>query len=138
VTVAEGKAKVAELEEWAAPRRQRLKQLQDEALALQRDLRAKRGVAADDVLRELDNRARDAARTFEDERRSFQRELEQKQEEFLADVAVKVGAVASDYGRANDYDAIFVLNAQPLIYVAEAADLTETVVQLYDERFPAD
>ena len=95
-------------------------------------------MAADDVLRELDNRAREAARRFEDERRSFQRELEQKQEEFLADVAVKVGAVASDYGRANDFDAIFVLNAQPLIYVADAADLTETVIRLYDERFPVD
>jgi len=29
-----------------------------------------------------------------------------------------------------------VLNAQPLIYVADAADLTDTVIRLYDERFP--
>ena len=44
--------------------------------------------------------------------------------------------MASDYARANDYDAIFVLNAQPLIYIADAADLTDTVIRLYDERFP--
>ena len=58
--------------------------------------------------------------------------------EFLSDVAVKVGTVASDYGRDNDYDAIFVLKAQPLVYVRESADLTDTIIKLYDQRFPHD
>jgi len=29
-----------------------------------------------------------------------------------------------------------VLTAQPLIYVSDAADLTDTVIRLYDQRFP--
>lgn len=138
VTVAEGKAKLAELEAWAEPRRERLEQLQAEGRALQKELAEKRGVVAADAVRELENRIRDAARSFEDERRAFQRDLEKKQDEFLADIAVKVGTVASEYAEANGYDAVFVLNAQPLIYVADSADLTETVIRLYDQRFPVE
>jgi Skp family chaperone for outer membrane proteins len=137
-TVAEGKAKIAELESWAEPRRQRLQELQQAAQAAERDLRTRGGVVSGEVRSELERTARDAVRAFEDARREFQRELEKKQEDFFADIAVKVGTVASDYARTNGYDAIFVLNAQPLIYVAEAADLTDTVIRLYDERFPVE
>jgi len=45
--------------------------------------------------------------------------------------------VASEYGKANDFDAIFTLQAQPLIYIADGADVTATVIRLFDERFPA-
>jgi Skp family chaperone for outer membrane proteins len=135
-TVAEGQAKLAELEAWAQPRRQRLQELQQAAQAAERDLRTRGGVVSGDVRSELERTARDAVRAFEDARRDFQRDLEKKQEDFLAEIAVKVGTVASDYAKANDYDAIFVLNAQPLIYVADSADLTDTVIRLYDERFP--
>jgi outer membrane protein len=135
-SVAEGKAKLVELEGWAEPRRAQLQELQQAAQAAEQELRTRGNVVSGEALRDLQNRVRDTARAFEDARRDFQRDLQKKQDEFLSDVAVKVGTVASDYGRANDYDAIFVLNAQPLIYVADAADLTDTVIRLYDQRFP--
>ena len=78
----------------------------------------------------------DARRAFEDAKRNFERDLTAKQDEFLGEVAVKVGKVASDYGKANDYDAILVLQAQPIIYLAEESNLTETIIRLYDQRFP--
>jgi len=134
--VAEGRAKLAELEAWVAPRRAELEQLQQEAGELSRELQQKRPVATSEALGDLEIRARDAVRRFEDARRAFERELSKKQDEFLADVAVKVGTVASDYGREQGLDAIFVLTAQPLIYVSDAADLTDTVIRLYDQRFP--
>ena len=51
-------------------------------------------------------------------------------------MATKIGTVATDYGRANDFDAIFMLQTQPLVYVRDSADVTDTVIRLYDERFP--
>lgn len=134
--VDEGKAKIAELDAWANPRRQEVARLQQQAVALSQELQQKRAVAAPDVVAELEQRARDAARSFEDGRRQFERELDRKQTEFLSDVAVKVGTVASDYGRSQGFDAIFVLKAQPLVYVADGADVTDTVIRLYNERFP--
>jgi Skp family chaperone for outer membrane proteins len=134
--VKEGKAQLEALEQWAAPRRTEVQGLADKVAELRRQIAQQRGVATEESLERLNQQELEARRAFEDGRRDFERELNTKQEEFLGDVAVKVGKVASDYGKANDFDAIFVLNAQPLIYVAEGADLTDTVIRLYDERFP--
>lgn len=135
-SVAEGKAKLKDLEAWAQPQRERLQALQQEAVKLQQEFNSKRGVATPDAMKELESKARAAARSFEDAKRAYDRDLDAKQNEFLSNVAVKVGTVSSDYGKANDFDAIFVLKAQPLIYIADSADLTDTIIRLYDERFP--
>jgi hypothetical protein len=44
--------------------------------------------------------------------------------------------VAADYAAVNSIDAIFILNNQPLVYIAESAIITDAVIRLYDERFP--
>jgi Skp family chaperone for outer membrane proteins len=137
-TVQEGQAKIKELEAWATPERERVEQLSADLAEIRQKIVAQRSVASEEVLRQLQDEELQARRTFEDARREFERQLEVKQNEFLADVAVKVGRVASDYGKANDYDAIFLLSAQPLVYVAESANLTDTVIRLYNERFPGE
>ncbi len=135
-TVGEGKRALAELEAWATPRRQELERLQAAAAAAVQDFEQRRAVVNEEEARQLEIQARAAARSFEDARRAFQRDSEAKQNEFLANVAVKVGAVASEYAKEKGFEAVFVLNAQPLIYVAESADLTDIVIRLYDQRFP--
>jgi len=135
-TVREGQAKLRELEAWAEPERERIVELQNRLAEIQQRLAQQRSVASEEILAELQQEELQARRGLEDAGRRFERELERKQNEFLSDVAVKVGTVASDYGRANDYDAIFVLKAQPLVYVSESANLTEIVIRRYNERFP--
>lgn len=134
--VDEGRAKISELDEWAKPRRDRLDRLAARISELRQEIAQKQSIASEEAVQALQQDELQARRDFEDSRRDFEHELDQKQNEFLADVAVKVGTVASEYGRTNDYDAIFVLKAQPLIYVRESADLTDTVIRLYNERFP--
>jgi Skp family chaperone for outer membrane proteins len=135
-SVEEGQAKLKSLDEWARPERERVEGLRDRVNELRQQIAQQRPVASAEALQAVEQEELEARRAFEDARRTFERELEVKQNEFLADVAVKVGTVASDYGRANDFDAIFVLKAQPLVYVAESADLTEVVIRMYNERFP--
>jgi len=135
-SVKEGQAKLREFEAWAEPERQRVEALQARMNDLRQQINQQSTVAAEEALEELRQRELDARREFEEARRAFQRQLEAKQNEFLGDVAVKVGTVASEYGKTNGYDAIFVLNAQPLVFVAESADITDTIIKLYDERYP--
>ena len=135
-SVGEGKKALAALEAWATPKRKELERLQTTAAAAVKEFEQRRTVVADDVARQLETQAREAARAFEDARRTFQRELEAKQNEMVQDVAVKVGTVASEYAKEKGLEAVFVLNAQPLIYFAESSDLTDTVIRLYDQRFP--
>lgn len=135
-SVGEGKKALAALEGWATPRRQELERLQTAASAAVQEFEQRRGVMTEDAARQAESQARAAARAFEDARRDFQRDLQAKQEELVAGVAVKVGTVASDYAKEKGFEAVFVLNAQPLIYVADSSDLTDIVIRLYDQRFP--
>ena len=138
VTVGQGKAKLQELEEWATPRRARLEQMQADAVQLRDQLAAQRNVASQEVVEKLERDLLQAGRDLEDASRNFNRDLDAKQNELLGEVALKIGTVASDYGKANDFDAIFMLKAQPLAYYSEASDITDIVIRLYNERFPAD
>jgi Skp family chaperone for outer membrane proteins len=136
ITVDEGAAKVKELEAWAGPERKRVEGLGDRVNELRQQIAAQRRVASEEIVKDLETQEIQARRAFDDARREFERMLDQKQSEALGQVAVKVGTVASDYAQANGFDAVFVLNAQPLVFVAESADLTDTVIRLYNERFP--
>lgn len=135
-SVGEGKRQLKALEEWAQPRRERLQEMRTSLVNLNNQLTTQRSVASAETVKQLEGQLLRAQREFEDAGRNFNRDLDAKQNEFLEDVATKIGTVASDYGRANDFDAIFMLNAQPLVYVRDSADVTDTVIRLYNERFP--
>ncbi len=135
-SVGEGKRQLKALEEWAQPRQERLQEMRTNLVNLNNQLTTQRSVASAETVKQLEEQLLRARREFEDAGRSFNRNLESKQNEFLEDVATKIGTVASDYGEANDFDAIFMLNAQPLVYIRDSADVTDTVIRLYDERFP--
>lgn len=135
-TVQEGRAKLEELKAWAEPNNQRVEQVGQRVAELQRQVVQQRGVANAEALARLEAEELDARRRFEDLRRDLARELDARQNQLLGEVARKLNQVVSDYAKANDYDAIFILKDSMLIYLASASDLTDTIIRLYDERFP--
>ena len=135
-TVQEGKRQLQALQDWARPRQERIEELRAKAVELNNQLNNQRSVASASVLAELEEQLLRAQRDFEDAGRTFNRNLEAKQNEFLEDVATKIGQIASEYAAANDFDAIFMLQAQPLAYVRDSANITDIVIRLYDEKFP--
>jgi len=135
-TVQEGKRQLQALQDWAQPRQERIEQLRAKAVELNEQLNAQRSVASASVLAELEEELLRAQRDFEDAGRTFNRNVDAKQNEFLAEVATKIGQVASEYAEANDFDAVFMLQAQPLAYIRQANDITDIVIRLYDEKFP--
>jgi outer membrane protein len=135
-TTQQGQVQVKALDDWAKPRQEQLEQLRTRAVELTNQLAAQRNVASPEAVAQLEKDVIQARRAFEDGGRAFNRDLDAKQNELLGDVALKIGEVASEYGKANDFDAIFTLQAQPLIYIADAANVTDTVIRLFDERYP--
>ncbi|MCK5378396.1 MAG: OmpH family outer membrane protein [Acidobacteria bacterium] len=134
--VQEGQAKAMQLEAWAQPQQKKVEAAAARVAEIRQQIAQQRSVASPETLDRLGREELDARRVFEDAKRNFERDLSAKQDEFLAEVAVKVGRVASDYGKANGFDAILVLKAQPIIYLSEEANLTDTIIRLYNERFP--
>ena len=134
--VEEAKQKFDELRSWQDPQQARLDSLRQRVMVLREQLAREQDSGSAEALRAIERNELDARRAFEDARRDYERELEEKKNVFLADIASKIGAIGAEYGRANDFDAVFLLTAQPMVYVAESSNITDLVVEMYNERFP--
>lgn len=136
VTVQEGKSQLKVLEEWGKTERASIEQLQGEVASLTRRIAAQRGTAPAETLAQLERDLLQTQRQLEDRTRIFNREATARREKILSELAAKIGTVAGEYAEANEFDVVFLLGAQPLAYHSRALDITETVIRLYDERFP--
>jgi len=134
--VDEGKQKFEELRAWQEPQQARLDGLRDRVMALRQQLAQSQETANPDALSAIERNELEARRAFEDARRDYERELEARKNAFLDEIAVKISALGKEYAEANDFDAVFLMTAQPMVYVSEAANLTDEVVAMYNERYP--
>ncbi len=137
-TVKEGQRQYQALDAWANQRADEVESKQQRVTELTQRLNAQRNVASADAIRQLEEDLLQAQRDLEDVGRALQRDFEAKKMELLARVATRVRDVAGEYAAANGFDAIFVFESQPLVYVAESAVITDAVIRLYDERFPVE
>jgi outer membrane protein len=137
-SVQEGRRQLAILDDWGNKKSDEIEALRDRVVSLNRQLEEQRPVASEEAIKKLEDELLQAQRDLEDAGRALRRDLEQKQRELLAEVATRVRTVATDYGNANGFDAIFTLDAQPLVFIASSAVITDEVIQLYDERFPVE
>jgi len=135
-TVKEGQRQLQILDEWATQKSNDVEQMQSRVAELTQQLNAQRTVASADAIRKLEDDLLVAQRNVEDAGRALQRDFEAKQRELLALVATRVRDLAGEYASANGFDAIFMLESQPLVYIANSAVITDPVIQLYDERYP--
>ncbi len=134
--VQEGKARLRELEEWARPRTEELAQLRQRVTELQQQVAQQRSVASPEAVARLEGEEREARRRLDGATSAWQADLDARQTEVLRQVVPKVNQIVSDYAQANGYDAVFIMKDSTLLYLAPAADLTSTVVTLYEQRFP--
>jgi len=138
LTVKEGTSQLRALEEWAVPRRTQLEQLQGQVAELNQRLAAQRSVASPEALAQLERELVQAQRELEDQVRAFNRDLPARRDKMLGELSTKIMRLTAEYAEANGFDAIFLLGAQAVGYYAKSLDVTDAVIQLYDERYPAD
>ena len=136
--VAEGRRQLAILDAWANQRSDEYEAVQQRVAELGRQLETQRPVASAETLARLERELVQAQRDLEDAGRNLRRDLEAKQRELLAEVATRVREIASEYAAANGFDAVFSIEAQPLVYIADSVVITSAVIRLYDERYPVE
>jgi outer membrane protein len=134
--VEEGKRQFALLADWAAERQQDIDGMRSRIAELNAQYNQQRTVASADVLKTLEDQIRVATRELEDVTRNFNREADAKQRELLDDVAREVGNVAKEFAEANDFDVVLVYDGQPLVYLRPSADITDRVIELYNQKNP--
>lgn len=132
----EGKARLGELQEWARPRQEELASLASEISTLQGEIASRQGVATQDALAELNRRLVARQREFEDRQRRTRRELEDRQNRLLRELGEKLQEVINTYAQQQNFTAVFIFRPEELAYLSPAADITDVVIGLYNERFP--
>ncbi len=137
LTVRELNSRLQALEQWTRQEQARLGQLQDRVDTLTRQLVAQRAVATPEAFDRLDRELLQAQRDLEDAQRDFRREMETRRQKIVSEVRAKISQVAADYGEATGLDAILLSEVPSTVYSAPGLDITEEVIRLYDERFPA-
>jgi outer membrane protein len=132
----EGKARLKELETWAKPLQDELSRLGKEINDLTGDLNAKRGVASDDVLADMNRQLVAKQRTFEDKQRIAKRDFEARQDQVLKDLGGKLQEIVGGFAKENGFTAIFILKPNDLVYLSAGADITDVVIKLYNQKYP--
>jgi len=132
----EGKARLKELDSWARPRQDELARLDKEINDLKGEIITKQGVASEDAIAELNKRVVAKQREFEDKQRTGKRDFEAKQQALLKEMGGKLQEVITKYADENRFAAVFIFNPEQLAYLANSADITDTVIKLYNERYP--
>ncbi|HSR67985.1 MAG TPA: OmpH family outer membrane protein [Acidobacteriota bacterium] len=65
-----------------------------------------------------------------------QREAEQRRNRIIQEVGSKLQALLQEYGQSNNYAAIFLLNPESQVFVAQGVDITDQIIALYNEKHP--
>jgi outer membrane protein len=135
-TTEEGKIKLKEIEEWAKPRQQELERLDKEINDLKGELMSRQGVANDEAAAEMNRRLVSKQRDFEDKQRIAKRDFDEKQQALLRDIGGRLQEIITKYADQNRYTAVFIFKPDDLAYLATSADITDTVIKLFNERYP--
>ena len=132
----EGKVRLKELDDWARPRQDELARLDKVINDLKGEIVTRQGAASDDALGDLNRRLVAKQREFEDRQRLAKRDFEEKQQGLLRELGGKLQEIITKYADQNRYTAVFILNPNDLAYLATSADITDTVIKLYNEKYP--
>ncbi len=138
VSTKDGQKAVADLETKLAPLKNELEKKQAEVRELQDKLQRGGNAMAESAKADL-------ARTIDQKTKSYQRDMEDAQAEYqdqqrkmLEELGQKMEQVIDKYAVANGYSVILdVSNPNtPVLYAANAIDITKDIIDLYDKAAP--
>jgi len=134
----QGQKALTELQQRYEPQRKELEKRQNEINALREQLVRSSSTLSDEARQklndEINEKTRKLNRDFEDAQQDYQQDLDKILQEFYA----KMRVVVDRYAKDNGYTLILDIGSPqtPVVYVAEAADITNDVVALYDKFNP--
>lgn len=129
----------ADLQKKYDPRRQEIKTLSDQIDTLTKQLQA-------DAAKLTDEQRETRARAIDDKKKQLDRETQDAQSDFQADmqellnrVASKVGAVMTDFAQKHGYTLVLDASEQQqqaptVLYAAQSTDITRAVIDAYNEK----
>lgn len=134
----QGQKALEELQKRYEPQRKDIEKRQNEINALREQLIKSASTMSDEARQKLNDeiaeKTRKLNRDFEDAQQDYQQDLDKILQEFYA----KMRVVVDRYAKDNGYTLILDIGSpqSPVVYVAEAADITNDIVALFDKFNP--
>ncbi|HSR52998.1 MAG TPA: OmpH family outer membrane protein [Acidobacteriota bacterium] len=86
---------------------------------------------------EMQRNIQDKSTKLQRDREDAQREAQARRDKILQEVSAKLKTLLDEYGQANNYAAIFLLDPEAQVFVAQGVDITDAIIELYNQKHPA-
>jgi outer membrane protein len=138
-STAEGKQAAAELQSQFSPRQTELANLQKQMEDIQTRLRTGQSTLSDDEKARLGREGEQLQRTFQRKSQDAQDDFNEAQREIVDRIGRRMIDVLGKYSRDNGFTVILDRSGQtsPVIFAANSIDVTQEIIRLFDQAYPA-
>jgi outer membrane protein len=139
VTTVEGKQASAQLQSQFASQQNDLQNMQKQITDLQNRIANSHGTLSDDEQARLQRQGELLARQFQRKQDDLNEAVNAAQSDVIDNIGRKMLDVLDRHARENGYTAVFDTSAQgsPVVYGSSQIDITQEIVRLYDQAYPA-
>lgn len=113
-----------------------LKRQKDDLEGLKEQLEKKAAVMKDEERANLEEDYRKKLRDFERSYKDTQADLQRKDAELTNDILKDLQEIIREYGESEGYTVILETSGGGFLYGVKSADITETVLEQYNQKFP--
>jgi outer membrane protein len=138
-STAEGKQDANELQAKFAPRQQEIQNLQKQIQDIQTRLQTTANTLSDAEKYRLADQGTKLQRELTRKQQEAREDYQDAQQDMIDQLGRKMMTVIDKYSRQNGYAVIIDTSSQqtPVIYAANGINVTEEIVKLYDQTYPA-
>ena len=139
VTTAEGKQASGELQTQFASRQNELEGLNKQINDLRQRLSSGQNTLSDEEKVRLTNQGQRLTQQLDRKNNELQEDLNAAQGEIVDRIGRKMMDVLERYARENNITTVFDSSAQnsPILFASTSVDITQEIIKLYDQAYPA-
>jgi outer membrane protein len=134
----EGKQAANELTAKFAPRQTELQNLQKQIQDISTRLQTTSNTLSDEEKYRLSRESETLNRTLQRKQQEARDDYQDAQQDLINTLGRKLMTVLDKYSKENSYAVVFDTSSQqtPVIYAANAVDITQDIIKLYDQNYP--
>ncbi len=134
-SVGEGKKGLAEMEQYVASQRRPLDEKSSELETLKSQYASQARMLNPDTAAEMQRTISEKEQQLRRLQEDLELEVNGRQDQFLVAMSEKIQGLITEFAEQNGYGAVFMQSPQ-LPFLNSALDITETIIRLYDEKYP--